>query len=49
MDHDGIVDHLLDRCKGFIENIMQAPDLQSVASALLAILAQTRPVARDVL
>lgn len=49
MDHDGIVDHLLDRCKGFIENIMQAPDLHSVASASLAILAQMRPVARDIL
>ena len=49
MDHDGIVDHLRDRCKGFIENIMQAPDRQSVASASLAILTQMRPVARDIL
>jgi hypothetical protein len=49
MDHDGIVDQLLDRCKGFIENILQAPDLHSVASASLAILAQIRPVARDIL
>jgi hypothetical protein len=49
MDHDGIVDPWLDRCKGLIENIMQAPDLHSVASASLAILAQMRPVARDIL
>jgi hypothetical protein len=49
MDHDGIVEQLLDRCKGFIENILQAPDLHSVASASLAILAQVRHIARDIL
>jgi hypothetical protein len=49
MDHDGIVEQLLDRCKGFIENILQAPDLQSVASASLAIFTQIRQVARDIL
>lgn len=49
MDHEGIVDHLLDRCKGVIENIMQAPELHSVSSASLALLAQMRPVARDIL
>jgi hypothetical protein len=49
MDHDGIVAHLRDRGKGVIENIMQAPDLQSVASASLAIFAQLRPVARAIL
>jgi hypothetical protein len=49
MDHDGIVDQWLDRCKGFIENILQAPDLHSVASASLAILTQMRHVARDIL
>jgi hypothetical protein len=49
MDHDGIVEQLLDRCKGFIENILQAPDLLSVASASLAIFAQMRHVARAIL
>ena len=32
MDHDGLVDQLLDRCKGFIEDILQAPDLHSVVN-----------------
>jgi hypothetical protein len=49
MAHDGIVESLLDRCKGFIENILQAPDLPSVASASLAIFAPMRQVARDLL
>jgi hypothetical protein len=49
MDHDGIVEPLLDRCKGLIESIVQAPDLRSVASASLTIFAQMRPVARDLL
>jgi hypothetical protein len=49
MDHDGIVEQLLDRCKGLIESMLQAPDLRSVASASLAIFAQMRPVARDIL
>jgi hypothetical protein len=49
MDHDGIVEQLLDRCKGFIENILQAPDLHTVASAALAIFTQIRQVARDIL
>jgi hypothetical protein len=31
-DHDLIVEQLLDRCKGFIESISQAPDLHNVAS-----------------
>ena len=48
MDHDVIVESLLDRCKRVIENILQAPDLHSVASASLAILAQMRHVARDI-
>jgi hypothetical protein len=39
MDHDVIVEQLLERCKRFIENILQAPDLPGVASASLAILA----------
>jgi hypothetical protein len=49
MDHDLIVEQLLDRCKGFIENILQAPDLHNVGSASLAIFAQMRQVAREIL
>jgi hypothetical protein len=49
MDHDVIVEQLLDRCKGFIEHILQAPDLHSVATASLAIFAQLREVAREML
>jgi hypothetical protein len=49
MDHDIIVEQLLDRCKRFIENILQAPDLHSVATASLAIFAQMRDVAREIL
>jgi hypothetical protein len=49
MDHELIVEHLLDRCKCFIENILQASELHSVAAASLAIFAQLRQVARDIL
>jgi hypothetical protein len=49
MDHDVIVEQLMDRCKRLIENILQAPDLQSVASASLAIFTQMRHVAREIL
>jgi len=49
MDHDVIVEQLLDRCKSFIENILQAPDLHSVATTSLAIFAQMREVAREIL
>jgi hypothetical protein len=49
MDHDVIVGQLLDRCKGFIENMLQAPDLHNVASASWAIFTQMRQVARDIL
>jgi hypothetical protein len=49
MDHDLIVEQLLDQCKGFIESIFQAPDLHSVASTSLAIFAQMRQVAREIL
>jgi len=49
MDHDLIVEQLLDRCKCFIEHILQASDLHSVATASLAIFAQLREVAREVL
>jgi hypothetical protein len=49
MDHDLIVEQLLDRCKRWIENILQAPDLQNVASASLPIFAQMRQVAQALL
>lgn len=49
MDHDLIVEQLLDRYKGFIEHILQASDLHSVATASLAIFAQLREVAREIL
>jgi hypothetical protein len=49
MDHDLIVESLLDRCKHVIEHILQAPDLHSVASASLALFAQMREVAREIL
>jgi hypothetical protein len=49
MDHDLIVEQLLERCKGFIENILQASDLHSVATASRAIFAQLREVAREIL
>ena len=44
-----IVEQLLNRCKRVIENILQAPDLTSVASVSLAIFAQMRHVAREML
>jgi hypothetical protein len=49
MDHDLIVEHLLDRCTCVIEKILQASDLHSVAAASLAIFEQMRQVARDIL
>jgi hypothetical protein len=49
MDHDGIVEPVLDRGKGFIESILQAPDLHRVASGSWAICVRRRPVARDLL
>jgi hypothetical protein len=49
MDHELIVEQLLARCKGFIESILQAADLHSVAPASLAIFAQMREVAREIL
>jgi hypothetical protein len=49
MDHDLIVEQLLDRCKQFIENILQASDLPSVATASLAIFTKLREVAREIL
>ena len=32
MDHEPMVEQLLDRCKGFIEQILQASDLHRVAT-----------------
>jgi len=49
MDHDAIVEQLLARCKGFMENIWQAADLRGVATASLAIVEQMRQVAREML
>jgi hypothetical protein len=49
MDHDLIVEQLLERCQGFLESILQAPALPNVASVSLAIVTQMRPVARDIL
>jgi hypothetical protein len=49
MDHDPIIEQLLDRCKGFIEHILHASDLHSVAAASLASFEQMRQVARDIL
>jgi len=49
MDHDVIVEQLLGRCKCFIENVLQATDLHSVATAALAIFAQMRQVGREIL
>jgi hypothetical protein len=49
MDHDLIVEQLLARCKCFIEHILQAADLHSVATTSLAIFKQMRQVAREIL
>src|SRR5918999_6265627 len=49
MDHDLIVEQLLARCKCVIENILQAADLHSVATASLAIFEPMRQVAREIL
>jgi hypothetical protein len=49
MDHDLIVEQLLTRCKCFIENILQASDLHSVATVSLAIFEQMRHVAQEML
>lgn len=49
MDHDLIVGQLLERCKWFMENILQAPHLHHVGSASLAIFTQRRQVVREML
>ncbi|RPJ38187.1 MAG: hypothetical protein EHM35_05090 [Planctomycetaceae bacterium] len=49
MDHALIVEPLLARCKGVSENMLPAPARHSVATASLAIFAQMREVAREIL
>jgi hypothetical protein len=49
MDHDRIVEQLLDRCTCLIEQILQASDLHNMAAASLAIFAPLREVAREIL
>jgi hypothetical protein len=49
MDHDLIVEPLLERCQGVRESLWQAPDRHRVASTSRAILAQRRQVAREML
>ena len=49
MAHDLIVEQLLARCKCFIEHILQASDLHSMATASLAIFVRLCEVAREVL
>jgi hypothetical protein len=49
MDHDLIVEQLLDQCKCFLENILQASDLHRVAAASLAIFEHIRDVGRALL
>jgi hypothetical protein len=49
MDHDRIVEQRLARCKCFLETILQASDLHSVATASRAILEQRRQGAREML
>jgi hypothetical protein len=49
MDRNLIVGQLMDRCKGFIERILEADDLHSVAMASVAIFEQMREIARALL
>jgi hypothetical protein len=49
MSHNLIVEQLFGRCKWFMENILQAPDLHHVGSASLAIFTQRRQVVREML
>jgi hypothetical protein len=49
MAHDLIVEQLMARCKGVIEQIVQAPDLHRVATASRAIFEQIRDVGRAML
>jgi hypothetical protein len=49
MDYDLSVEHLLDRCKCFMENILQASELHSVAAASLALFEHIHDVGRALL
>jgi hypothetical protein len=49
MDQATSVGHLLDRCKRFIEGLLQDTDTQTVATASLAIFARMREVAHALL
>jgi hypothetical protein len=49
MDHDLIVEQLIDQCKCFLENILQTIDLHRVAAASLAIFVHIRDVGRPLL
>jgi len=42
MSHDLIVGQLPERCKWYMKNILQVPDLHDAGSASLAISAQMR-------
>ena len=49
MSHDLIVEQLLECCRWFMENILQALDLHHVGSASLAISTQMRQAAPKIL
>src|SRR5215471_7330590 len=49
MDRAMIVEQLMHHCKRFIDNILQAADLSTLAAASLAIVVQMREVARVLL
>jgi hypothetical protein len=49
MDRDLIVGQLMNRCNCVIEHIVEAADLQTVATASIAIFEQMREVARAML
>jgi hypothetical protein len=49
MDRDLIVGQLMNRCKCVSEHIVEAADLQTVATASIAIFEQMREVARAML
>jgi hypothetical protein len=42
MDRAMIVEQLMDYCKRFVDNLLEAADLSTVAAASLAIVAQNR-------
>jgi hypothetical protein len=49
MSHDLVVEQLFERCKWFMESVLQAPELHHVGSASLTIFTQSRQVAREIL